>query len=263
MIWAAAILSFLFYGIISFIPVFGGFAGPSWAAVRPMSFASALISGSLFAWAASRFFFEARRSGELELLVTTPVGAKTMVWEQWLFLRRLLRWPLVVMLLPLVPQILMAIFRGNPFGGNSWFVVYGISSVFFVANIVLSLVALCWTGMWYGLKARTQAMAVFQTVAWVKVLPYLLSAVWMPLVHWLLGPAWNSGSTFVSYAFYSWLPQIVVLVFYVWLIRRMRRRLLGEIRHAEALPFGWFVGRSGRPHSIGELFRRVRHWTPS
>ena len=58
----------------------------------------------MFAWAASRFFVEARRTGELELLLTTPLGAKQIVSTQWEVLKRGLRWPLVVMVAPDILQ---------------------------------------------------------------------------------------------------------------------------------------------------------------
>jgi hypothetical protein len=67
-------------------------------AVQVPGLTVAVVKGALMAWAASRFFVEARRSGELELLLTTPVGAGTLVADQWRALKQLLWGPVVVML---------------------------------------------------------------------------------------------------------------------------------------------------------------------
>src|ERR1043165_1009050 len=62
------------------------------------------VGDALLAWAACRFFFEARRSGELELLLTTPAGAQALVSAHWTAMKRLLRWPAVVVITPLLLQ---------------------------------------------------------------------------------------------------------------------------------------------------------------
>jgi hypothetical protein len=265
LVWLGAIISILLYGQQMLVPVFGRFTVARWSVTWPVAFVGTVISGVLFAWAASRFFFEARRSGELELLVTTPVGAKTIVWEQWLFLRHLLHWPLVVMLLPILPQFF------NPFAGNpslglygnlaAWLPLHFIGVGLASGTVVLSLVAFCWTGMWYGLQARTQGIAVLQTVARVKALPFLFGCGWLVFTQVFIGSFRNP--TMVTFLWFSLLPKIGTIVFYGWLIRQMRRRLLGEIRNAEALPFGWSAKLSAKPRSLREALRWVRHWTPS
>lgn len=258
LLWLAAVSSILLYGVRYFPMAFGGPGRTTWSIVWPLSFVGNVVGGGLFAWATSRFFFEARRSGEFELLITTPVGAKTMVWEHWLFLRRALRGPVILMLVPLILQYLpLLTYRG--FGGGPPLVTGLLSILFMIASTVLGLVALCWTGMWFGLKARTQVMAVLLTAAWVKAGPYLLSVILSILSRLFI----NLGSTssLVMYLVYSWIPQILVLGFYLWLIRRMRQRLLGEIRDAEALPLPTRL--EFRTGSLWAWVRRVRHWTPS
>src|SRR5204863_7472156 len=59
-----------------------------------MAMVFTLVSSALFAFVAGRFLFEARRSGELELLLVTPVGAWVILREQRLALLRILRLPL-------------------------------------------------------------------------------------------------------------------------------------------------------------------------
>ena len=62
--------------------------GAYFSLVWPLSLATSTLGSALFAWAASRFFVEARRTGEIELLLTTPVGAKQIVSTQWQVLKR-------------------------------------------------------------------------------------------------------------------------------------------------------------------------------
>jgi len=63
----------------------------------PLPLTSALnlswIGFGLLAWAACRFLFLARQSGGLELLLTTPVGAQTLVSAHWAAMRQLLLGP--------------------------------------------------------------------------------------------------------------------------------------------------------------------------
>jgi hypothetical protein len=102
--------------------------------------------------------------------------------------------------------------------------------------------------MWCGLHARTQPTAIFQAVAWVKLPPFILSYVWSLL--WVLIPP--------AFVLRSLVPQIVILIFYIWLIRRMRRRLLTNMRDAELQPPRFFSWRYWL-----DRIRRARHWTPS
>ena len=248
--WAGAFAGFLFYGLRMYMPLLGGVTGTSWMIAWPISFAGTVVTSALFAWAASRFFFEARRSGELELLATTPVGNKTLVSEQWLYLRRIIRWPLVVMLLPLSLQLLSWRF-GYLFPGGIFYVISVLALS--VATTVLGLVALCWVGIWCGLHARTQATAIFQAVAWVKLPPFLLSYVWSPLSVLIPGTA-----SMHALVVRSLVPQIATVIFYLWLIRRMRSRSLIDMRDADLLPTRFLSWQ----YWLNRI-HRARHWTPT
>ena len=69
-------------------------------------FVTSILGGCLLAWAASRFFLDARRRGELELLLTTPEGSKNIVSGQWAALKGMIAGPLLVMMVPFVIQVL-------------------------------------------------------------------------------------------------------------------------------------------------------------
>lgn len=264
MIWFGVVCSVLVQVFRLVLPYSGGAGRVAWTVIWPLSSLGIAVSGVLFAWVASRFLIESRRTGELETLITTPVGAKTLIQDQWLYLRRMFRVPLVVMLMPSLFQlvVMISLQSKNSFIMSSinWQVTYLISMVFWVANIALSLAALCWAGMWFGLKARTQTTAIFQTLAWVKVLPFLVSYIWMRIA--ILFMPKDGSLAYVPYFIFALLPQILEALFYLWLIRAMRIRLLGEIRDTEGMSFSLrtcFAGWRGLGAKVG----RARHWTPS
>ena len=263
LLWSAVLV-----GLVSFVArmfPFRFFAPTmvNWVAVWPTAFASTILTGCLFAWAASRFFVEARKTNELELLVTTPVGAKTIVSEQWNVLRRMLRWPLLVMLLPFLFQpVLMMFSHGGAWLGMSgwpWVNYLHLLSIPLSAvNTVLGVFALCWLGMWFGFKSSTQTGAIVRSVTWAKVAPYFFGLC-CSLVFNLI-PTGFGRTLFPGYLVVSWLPQIITLVFYLWLIKRVKRRLLGELRDTETASL---VVKTGLGFwNRARTFQRANHWAP-
>jgi hypothetical protein len=260
-VWAAALVGFLYHGLFAFIVRSAGpssIAAISWS----LGLASAAVVGSLFAWAASRFFVESRRTGELELLLTTPTGARTIVSDQWEVLKRLIRWPLVVMLTPMFLQGLIIIMSRRVSPGGLWNVQYVISLVLAAVNTVLGLAALCWLALWFGLRAGGQARAILWSVAVAKALPYGLS-----LLSSVLGALFlttRSGGLPSGLHWMIWLlPQGVNIVFYLWMIGLSRRRLLGDLAAAKPMQFDLRQTVSSALRDAMSAFRKARHWTPS
>jgi hypothetical protein len=223
--------------------------------------AATAVIGSLCAWAASRFFVESRRTGELELLLTTPVGAQTLVTDQWKVLKRVIRWPLVLML---VPEVLIGIYiilspRFGPMG--SWRIHYAISVPLYVLNTVLGLAALCWLALWFGLRAGGQARAILWSVAIAKALPYVVSVLFS-----ILGPLLFTPHPAPSSAAYwtIWLvPQGLNIAYSLWLIRLARRRLQGDLTATGPLQLDLRQEFSSKARGAVSAFRLARHWTPS
>ena len=164
-----------------------------WAVGMPLELARSVLEGALFAWAASRFFVEARRTGELELLLTTPLGAREIVSTQWHVLKRLLRWPMLVLL---APTLLEAVFTAARIGmssshgpDGSFVVPYAISFLVRSLDIYFGVGALCWVGLWFGLKSGGQARAIVWTVGLVRGLPWLITILWSILFSVLITSA--------------------------------------------------------------------------
>ena len=119
------------------------------------------MAAALLAWAAGRFFFETQRNGELELLLSTPLGARDIIGGNWRALCKPLRgaWLLVGFL------ILLELLMGPHSGLGGALGVFQMAMAPVVR--VLDIIALCWVGMWFGLRARKPLYIMGWTVGLV------------------------------------------------------------------------------------------------
>lgn len=217
-----------------------------------LGFAVAILQGTLFAWAASRFLVSARQSGEMELLLTTPVGAKTIFSGLWRQLWRSIWLPAILLgLTPCLWMILNLARHGSAVWTDiPWALV--LEPVLSACNAYAGVVALCWVGMRFGLTARTQAGAIGWTVAMVKGGPYLITTL-ATLGIMSVGYSRSLGWLTI-YALRSLPAQILTLAFLLWLIYRAEARLREAMPGAE--PAGFI-------YDLARTIRRARHWTPA
>jgi hypothetical protein len=211
-----------------------------------------LVSGALVAWGASRFFVEGRRTGELELLLTTPQANSSIVSEQWKVLKRLLIWPLVLMLLPLLWRFL-SVWISVPSSVAGVRHVY--NPVMLVSgglNIVFGTYATCWLGLWFGWRTRGQVAAIGWSVALSKGIPFLLSTFGMSIISIFFVGLGARGLMPFYYVVFTWMPQLLNLGLYFILIGYARKRLRAAFPEAPARSF-----------QLSETLKAVRHWTPS
>jgi hypothetical protein len=190
-------------------------SGPFLLAIAsPLGTVSGLVGAAVVAWVASRFFVGVRRTGDLELLLTTPVGAQSIVEEQWKVLKRMFAWPVLCMQAPMLPQLL----RGG----------FAPTELLIVANAFFGAAALCWLGLWFGLSSRTQGSAIVWTVGLGQGLPSLFALVCSISAGVLVRP------TARPVAGVGWLmPEVIILAFYLWLIATARRHLNSELQGRE------------------------------
>ena len=203
-------------------------------------FVTSIVGGCLMAWAASRFFLDARRRGELELLLTTPLGSTTIVSGQWAALKGMIAGPLLVMMVPFLIQALTYTTRAvDSFGFYFLF-----STMLGVGNTLLSVATLCWVGMWFGLRSRGQAGTILRTVALAKLVPYLgavFSQVFLiPLMMTTGAPGLTS-----SFRYFYLVPQVGTALVYAGLIAYAQKSLARELTGAEPMRF------SMRPVVVG------------
>ena len=206
---------------------------------------------------ACHLILEARRTGALELLLTTPLPTRTFLRGHFRALRGYFFWPIVAI------------------AGLHVFYVYGTWSVSsgrlpahvpYLAGYMLNagcsffsfltdVVALCYVGTWLSLSLRRPALAILTTLLLVILLPYLLSQA-LPglrnfapssLFHWLSQLPGLRRFSVAPYMLYPlartllWIGKN--LLFYLW----ARRQLHRHFRAAAAQTYRW-----DRP------FRRLR-----
>ncbi len=238
-VWAVALLESAYQAVMLFFSRI--ISGPSGVySAWGMSVALALVEGCLFGWAASRFFVEARRGGELELLLTTPEGAKTIVASQWKWLKEVFRWPVVVLIVPwVIWNVINMSAPGNWWGFNRQYMYYSLfSQLFSSLNTFVGIVALLWAGMWFGWSERSQTRAIVRILIVAKGASFLIGTLaemlQFPVLRKLASTGIISNISFSPWVALVWsMPQIVTLLFYLWLIRWARRRLAGELPQAE------------------------------
>jgi hypothetical protein len=248
--WVTAVVALTWSRCVSLAskPI-GGVSAPAfWLVAWPLGLASALVGGALVAQVASRFFASVRRTGELELLLPTPVGVETLVADQWKVLQRMFVWPvLFLQAAMLVPLAGMAGSRSIGFASDLPFESVLAAGLSF-ANTFLGTEALCWLGLWFGLTARRQTSAILYAVSLAQGVPWLASLVGLVLSAVAAGPP-IALPPHVPYALVSWLPEAAMLLFYIWLLRLARRGLADKLAGREPLPFqpGRPTQRAGMP----------------
>ncbi len=233
LVWLAVGLSFFAqFGTLSSVFSAGAGSPDTWGLLSFSGMMMILLSGGLVAWAAARFFQDTRRQQDLELLLTTPLGGRNIVAGQWHVLRRGLTWPLGLVLAVALPAGLALLYDFTHGQGRE---LYLLLQPFLISvNLALEVVALCWVGMHFGLRARNLITAVTATVGLVQLLPLALAAALMWAWVWLLG---RPGSPVLARN--QTPPVILALLFFVaknlglivWARLRLRRELrLGRRR---------------------------------
>jgi ABC-type transport system involved in cytochrome c biogenesis permease component len=155
---------------------------------------------------------EDRRSGALELLLSTPLNEREVVRGQWVALRRQFLGPVLVFL-----ALEFLLLRES-------------QPVFWLlANLPLHLVeflALGWVGMWLGLTWRSVSRAILGTLSLVLVVPWVISTMLVQVMP-SIGPL--TGGTFAPVPHLEhaiqWCVHLVNYLLWGWLWAR------GSLRH--------------------------------
>jgi ABC-type transport system involved in multi-copper enzyme maturation permease subunit len=130
---------------------------------------------------ACRFFVESRRNGNLEMLLCTPLRNRDIIRGQWLSLKRIFLWPLLVLaLLNLAPVFFLAYaaFTGPGLSEVTHSIPGAIlslaASCWFTIILVADIFTVGWVGMWLGLTAKKPHLAAFWTILFVLILPFFI-----------------------------------------------------------------------------------------
>jgi hypothetical protein len=233
-VWAGALLGAPFYIGLLFPRLLGrGMWG--YYSMWGIHLAFTIVQGGLFAWVASRFFVESRRGGELELLMTTPEGAANIAASQWQWLKNVFWWPTVALAAPSVVVLLLGNLLYQRWDGHT---LYALSSqVISCVSTIAGIVALVWVGMWCGWTERSQARAIVRTVILAKAAPYLIGMFGPFVIRRIVPigfyatPPFSASPFLFAHVLVLEIPQIVLLLFYLYLFRWARRQLQAQLGH--------------------------------
>lgn len=186
---------------------------------------------------ACHLILEARRTGALELLLTTPLQVRTFLRGHWRALRAYFFWPIVVIAGLHVFYVWGTwSAMGSRYPTNIPYLqglVVTASSSFF--SFLTDVFALCYVGTWLSLSSRRPTLAILMTLVFVilvpfvatQALPALRGAAPDPVVRWLL--KLPGMSVFASSTFFL-LPAVRAvaimtknLLFVLWARPRLKR----------------------------------------
>jgi hypothetical protein len=174
-VWTVALLGAALLVLSSYVWGAGAWAF-GMAFVWPFYFLLKL----LFAGQACRFFSESRRTGAMELFCCTPLTTRFLVQGQWLALRRMFLWPIVILLathlicVAIVSFPFASLHYGIPVFTSSLTPLLALQQI---TTSVADFFALGWFGMWNALAARNWSMAAGRTVLFVLILPLILFCI--------------------------------------------------------------------------------------
>jgi len=200
-------------------------------------FAASASTDALFARAGSKFFYDAKRSGQLETLVTTPLGPRGVAEGHWSALKKLLAWPVAVglgaMLLDEDISLITEIGQPGAYSAG-WvtqcFITWGID----IAGSILGILAVCWFGMLFALKGKSAAGIMLRAAGLGTGLPALFKTLFAFAAEHITFTVSSSGLWEGKIT--SWLEEIIVMLYYLWLFRLARKAVLRELSGAPPAP---------------------------
>jgi hypothetical protein len=150
--------------------------GPRWMLYTTVPAAILLMHGVLKFLAASqagRMLAARRRSGELELLLTTPCDEDEILRGCLLELKRSLFWPALFAIGVDLALVILGIFGWGKagIGFSPWWAGAVLVEVVW---LVVNLYSLAWVGLFLGLKLGNPTKAAGRAILYVVLLPWLL-----------------------------------------------------------------------------------------
>ncbi len=179
--WVVWVLALLSVGVLIYMVS----SGPTALLIMPYAmWPSYFLLKIVFAAQACRFFAESRRTGALELLCCTPLTMRAVVKGQWMLLRRVFLWPMILLLTAHSAALLYVMSsRGGPFGaGGSGPFPFGFLFNYYyyfkvIPNTVADFLAIGWFGMWLALCLQRPNLATGLTILSVIILPMVAFCV--------------------------------------------------------------------------------------
>jgi ABC-type transport system involved in multi-copper enzyme maturation permease subunit len=207
---------------------------PSAWLVPPITVFTALLLFGIFKiWMASqttRRLIDDRRSGALELLLTTPLTSREIVGGLLTATRRQFLMPgllllgLLLLLLLAQSHLLQVEWRNRPDDMVREFMIVGLIGM---AMFVADTVTIAWLGLWESLRARTNSQASGAVILKVLLIPWLLF-MGVVAVSELALHKWRI--LLVKDYFYPWIWLAIGLTVNAALLFPARQKLYRQLR---------------------------------
>ncbi|HEY5914167.1 MAG TPA: ABC transporter permease subunit [Verrucomicrobiae bacterium] len=179
---------------VALLVLFGGADSAIWLgeATRPFGF----LLKVLFAIQACRFFVEARRSGAMELLLSTALTDQEIIRGQIKALWLTFAWPVGVFVVGLFASFAVRV--GTALAKSQYdLLMASLGGVFFSTvyslRLVADLFAILWFGMGLALTSKKPSLAPALTILFVLVLPGPLSFCWIDILIDLVFISWGTN----------------------------------------------------------------------
>lgn len=211
---------------------------PAPALIPILSLPSALAGMAgmvLLIFLSARTFAEARQTGEMEILLTTPIPDRELVRMLWTRLRSVvLTLVAVALIFDLAAALHQSLNNASGTGLPDEFLLFTWLNVFTeTLTSALMWSACVWVAMWFGLTSRKTAGAVGKTVGLVPVATTMVTGVGGSLLFGVL-----MMSTFGTGSQPMWLHPLLMALMtggaYVGWIVWAQRRLFTQFRRAAA-----------------------------
>ena len=232
--WWAAFLSIV-YLLISWLSVTGSLdltTSGFWVAYAVSSGGA----NAMLAIAAGQFFLESRRSGQLEALLTTPVGTNLLA-SHWQALRKHLRWPVLVLVVCTLLHTTGVLFsfgnRGISGSDLWWGLQFPISWVLDATSTLLEVGVSCWVGMRLALKGEGRPAIAGWAAALSTGVPFLFRFVLWVAVEPRLNATLEGWGWIWPWLFSEWLGAVITIGWFLWLYWFTKRLVSLQFRGAE------------------------------
>lgn len=148
---------------------------------------------------------EDKRTGAVELLVSTPLTPQQIVEGQLLAILRQFGWGLLVLL----GMNIIVMLKGVREGEINWILMYSAMLIIFIADLVVLVIV----GMWLGLTSRRSTRALGKSIAYILLVPWLIFFAFLTMVH-IVGIFADQGGALVG----SWfvICSLVNVFYFSW-----------------------------------------------
>jgi hypothetical protein len=174
------------------------------------------------AFEACRRFVEDRRTGALELILSTPLAPATILRGQWQALLKQFATPVFVVLCIDLVLACVGMSKGRSVSINkiSEEELFAMMLAADVIVFIADLFALAWLSMWRGMKARHSYTALLWTMLQVLAGPWVLFYVCLTAVMMLVFlprvASAKGGVVTATTSFWDeWMPVILVVLWFV------------------------------------------------